>query len=131
MARWHGAECLQAYETNPDDLVDWLVENISDFELVVCESWTLYPHLTAQFMGSEFLTSQLIGAIRHICRRAQVPCVMQAAYAGNAKALMKIKEFKTQPLRWWKSYGHGPHAKDAEAHGHHFLRMKHRAIHGW
>jgi hypothetical protein len=71
----------------------------------------------AQQQGSEFLTSQMIGAIRHVCRRAGVTCV--GYRPRDHKALFKQREFKPpiRPHVEWASYGHGGHAKDAECLG--------------
>lgn len=133
VAWWRRAVCVKAYETTPDAWVDELIDLISGYglELVVYERFLLRGELMAQQQGSEFFTSQLIGAMRHICRRAKVSCV--GYRPRDHKALMKQREFKPpmRPHAEWVSYGHGPHAKDAENLGEFHVRKTLRRGQGY
>lgn len=124
VAWWHGPVCFKSYETDPDALVDMLIDRIvhRDLQLVVYERFLLRGALMAQQQGSEFFTSQLIGAMRHVCRRAGVACI--GVRPREHKGLMKQREFKppVRPHNEWASYGHGGHAKDAENLGEYHVR---------
>lgn len=120
---WAGAVCIRSYHTDPNDCVDTLVREIQDgLEFLVYEQFTLRGYQMGEQQGSEFLTSQLIGAMRHICRRAKVGT---ASYqAGNHKSLYKNLDFRP-PQRAhseWVSYGSGGHAKDSECLGEYHVR---------
>ena len=120
---WWGAWCIRSYHTDPNDCVDTLVREIQQgLDFLVYEQFTLRGYQMGQQQGSEFLTSQLIGAMRHICRRAGVKT---ASYqAGNHKALYRKPEFKP-PQRAhseWVSFREGPHAKDSECLGEYHVR---------
>jgi hypothetical protein len=118
VCRWRHDQCLDAYQSAPDETVDMLVEAASSgaLGLLVYEKFQLYHDKAGQQLGSEFLTSQMIGAMRHICRRASVPTTCYLA--SNHKTWAK-RELPTSvmPLRAWHSFGSGPHAKDAETLG--------------
>lgn len=129
VAEWQDETCIVAYHSGPDAHIDWLVENARVLDLVVYEKWTLYPQMTAQFMGSEFMTCQMIGAMRHICRRAQIACLGYSA--SEHKAIYKVPEFKARKARQWMSYGQGTHAKDAECLGLYHIRKKTKQQTGW
>lgn len=129
VAWWHGPVCIRSYETNPDAMVDTLIDRIAnhDLRLVVYERFALRGALMAQQQGSEFLTSQLIGAIRHVCRRANIACVGHRP--REHKVILRQPGFKPpkRPLTEWASYGHGGHAKDAETLGeYHVIRITKR-----
>lgn len=120
---WSGAVCFRSYHTTPNDCVDTLVREAQQgLELLVHEQFTLRGYQMGQQQGSEFLTSQLIGAMRHICRRADVP--VKSYQAGNHKPVLRKPEFKP-PQRShdeWRSYSCGPHAKDSECLGEYYVR---------
>lgn len=126
---WHGPVCYKSYETGPDEWVDEMIGLIAhrNLRLVVYERFLLRGALMAQQQGSEFFTSQLIGAMRHVCRRAGVACV--GVRPREHKALFRQREFKP-PIRThreWASYGHGQHAKDSECLGEfHIRKITHR-----
>lgn len=119
---WSGAVCLRSYHTDPNDCVDTLVHEVRDLDLLVHEQFTLRGSQMGQQQGSEFLCSQLIGAMRHICRRAGVP--VKSYQAGNHKPIYRKMEFKPplRPHNEWVSFGEGPHAKDSECLGEYFVR---------
>lgn len=120
---WWGAVCIRSYHTDPDDCVDTLVREIhGGLEFLVHEQFTLRGYQMGMQQGSEFLTCQLIGAMRHICRRAGVPWT--SYQAGNHKAVFRKPEFKPpqRPHSEWTSFGCGPHAKDSECLGEYHVR---------
>ena len=126
VSRWRGEDCLDASQTNPDAMVDRLVEYASSgtLGLLVYEKFQLYVDKAGQQLGSEFLTPQMIGAMRHICRRANVPT---ACYLASHHKTWAKRDLPTSvmPLRAWHSYGGGPHAKDSETLGrYHVHRVK-------
>lgn len=120
---WWGPYCIRSYHTDPDDCVDTLVTECQQgLELLVHEQFTLRGSQMGMQQGSEFLTSQLIGAMRHVCRRAGVP--VKSYQAGNHKPMYRKREFKP-PMRnhnEWVSFGEGPHAKDSECLGEYYVR---------
>lgn len=123
LARWRGTECLEAVETTPVGVVDLLhaaLDTPGQPRLLVLEAFNLRGSLMAEQQGSEFLTSQLIGALRHTCRRADIPVAMQTPW--QAKQLQQLAPWRDWPVRAFTSYGHGRHAKDAELHGIKYLR---------
>lgn len=65
-----GWRCIDAQEMGPDEFVDALAETVlaGDVDVLVYESFRLYPDKAMEQQGSEFLTSQCIGAIRFIIR---------------------------------------------------------------
>lgn len=120
---WWGAYCIRSYHTDPNDCVDTLVREVQQgLELLVHEQFTLRGSQMGMQQGSEFLTSQLIGAMRHICRRAGVP--VKSYQAGNHKPLFRKPEFKPphRTLSEWVSFGEGPHAKDSECLGEYYVK---------
>lgn len=114
---WAGQDVLTCYEITPELLLEWL--QLSDVTLVVCERYLLYGWKAGVQTGSEFETSQLIGAIKYICTRRGIKYHGQLASEG--KATYAREPFKSWPQRVWPSYGHGPHAKDSYAHGANWL----------
>jgi hypothetical protein len=112
-ATWCHERCTEAVETTPAACVDrvWDLAQLGVLKLLVVERFTLYPWLMAQQSHSEMLTPQLIGALKHVCRRFNVPVEYPQA--------SKLNEVYKTPLsaRLKASRGHGKHAKDAEAHG--------------
>lgn len=121
LAEWWGTECQVARHTTPDEAVDYVmgVAKEGRLDLLVHERFALYPGAEQGRgqMGSEFLTSQMIGVLKFICRHTGVPVISHLA--SHHKNYIKKAEFKppAKPLRDWKSYGQGPHAKDAESLG--------------
>lgn len=125
-AEWSGVHCLSACEYTPaaamvrlEDLTGGEDEPGHDLGLVVFERYQLYGWLAAQQSGSEFKTSQLIGAIKYVCSFHVVPVVGQLASVGKET----YKRTDWNP-REWPSWGKGGHAKDAVAHGCSYLRRQ-------
>lgn len=113
-------------------MVDSLVEQASTgaLGLLVYEKFQLYHDKAGQQLGSEFLTPQLIGAMRHICRRAHVPttCYLASNHKTYTKRELGVK---VMPLRSWMSYGSGPHAKDSESLGRYHVHRVHKQGKGY
>lgn len=124
LSMWSGAVCFRSFHTNPDDAVDLLIEeaNRGGLELLVYEAFNLQGAKMGQQQGSEFLTSQMIGAMRHVCRRAKVPT--KSWRPVDHKKVYKIREFlpPERPASEWRSYGQGGHSKDSECLGEYFVR---------
>jgi hypothetical protein len=124
LSMWTGAVCFDSFHTNPNDCVDLLVTEIhrNGLELLVYEAFNLRGNLAMQQQGSEFLTSQMIGAMRHICRRAGV--ATQSYRPSDHKGIFRNYHFKPprRPAQEWRSYGHGGHSKDSECLGEYHVR---------
>lgn len=131
---WKDTEPVWAKEFAPDEFVDWLIAAIAEgrVEMIVYEIFLLYPgaEINRNQMGSTFATCELIGVMRHLCRRAGLPFV--GYQASHHKAQYKNSQFKPplKPHRAWKSYGHGSHTKDAENLGIYHLNHTHNKIFG-
>jgi hypothetical protein len=141
LAEFRGGRCVAASETRPEEFCDMLFDLSSESDrsagpngvrgemapdLVVLERFALRGELMAQQQGSEFLTSQMIGTIRFICRRGGIPLVVQTPQ--QHKTVLKRQPWKDWPLRRWTSYGHGPHAKSAELHGYFYVQERLREL---
>lgn len=124
LSMWTGPVCFESYHTTPNELVDLLVTEAvrGGLKLVVYEAFNLRAELAMQQTGSELLTPQLIGAIRHICRRAQIET---ASYRpADHKGIYRNADHKppNRPHQEWRSYGRGGHAKDSECVGEYHVR---------
>lgn len=122
VAIFRNGVCAQALKSTPDECLDKLWGHL-DVEhghplrplAVVVERFALRNDLAAMQTGSEMGTSQMIGAIRWMCRHHEVPIHMQTPY--QAHAIEKQKPFADWPQRRFASYGQGRDAKMAELHG--------------
>jgi hypothetical protein len=94
--------------------------------LIVCETFALYAWQAAEQSGSTFKTPELIGQIKLLGRRFDVPVVMQQASVG--KAVYKAERLNSRLVKW---RGHGRHAKDAEAHGIAYIAKWERQMGGY
>lgn len=123
MAIFHRGRCVQALRSTPDVCLDKLWEHLgysteSRPQGVVLETFALRADLAAQQTGSEMGTSQMIGAVRWMCRHHGVPVVMQTpSQAHHVDENPGTEPFRSWPLRRWASYGQGKDAKMAERHG--------------
>ena len=124
LSMWTGAVCFHSFHTNPNDAIDLLVKEVSSggLKLLVYEAFNLQGFKAAEQHGSEFLTSQMIGAMRHVCRRAGVPT--KSWRPVDHKTIFKKTEHRppNRPVQEWRSYGQGGHAKDSESLGEYFVR---------
>lgn len=100
---WTPAECC-------DELIDMFTKN--EVDEVVLEEFVLYQQEYANQAWSPMKTSQLIGAIKLICRWFRIPWVEQGAY---------IKKPTRAQLRGRgiRQVGKDVHEKDAELHLYH------------
>lgn len=126
---WHGTTPTASYGLSggPNGTaIDILLECVGQgLDFMLIEAYTLYPHLARQQAGSEFLTSQQIGAMKFIVTHKGIPWYSWSAAKG--KKVYSLEPYRSWPLRAWKSYGAGPHAKDSEAHGYSWLLKQY----GW
>jgi hypothetical protein len=63
-----GWEVTDFAEMKPDDFAEWIYPRLSMVDVLTVEKFTLYASLAKEQIGSEMLTSQLIGFLRHIVR---------------------------------------------------------------
>ncbi len=75
-AIWIGEDCVDVQELTPDECVNAL-RNMAEngvLERVMYERFALQPDKAKFLLGNEFLTSQLIGQIKLVCRWYGVQC---------------------------------------------------------
>lgn len=95
--------------------------NRGELDLIVVESFRLYPQMAREQGYSEFLTPQLIGVIRFIARRRGIPVYLQGA--SIKKLALQVAsskpDFPLQKLRGGRTdfEGRNQHERDAVAHG--------------
>ena len=122
---WFGREPQWAKEFDQETFVDWLIPRIASGEIVLVtyEVFMLYHSKAVQQTGSKFFTSELIGVMRHLCRRANVP--FHGYQASVHKSLYKNLDYRPpkMPLKAWVSFGNGGHCKDAECVGRWHIRV--------
>lgn len=109
-----GLACVRAAEYTPDGAA-FVLESTLALEVVeevVIEEYRLYPWKSQEQGFREMKTSELIGALKWICGKKDMPVVMQPA------SIQKVTErrMKAQGVKLL-SRGKGPHAKSAELHG--------------
>lgn len=129
LATWQGDECLAAVEVDPTKLIEILESFCAAgiLETVVYEKFALYAWNEKSMAGNEFLTSQMIGVIKYVCWKHDVPVVGQ--FASEHKRIYKMSWFRDltrkelMQLPWW---GNGGHAKDAWVIGKWFIRERKR-----
>lgn len=139
LAEFRGGVCVAATETRPSAIEDRLFASafrseplavpgggVAHPDLLVVERFALRGDLMAQQQGSEFLTSQLIGSLRCLCRIAGIPAVIQTPH--QASLTKKRAPWAQWPIRRWTSYGHGGHAKLAEQHGYFYIQERLRGV---
>lgn len=130
LATWHNENLLWAGEESPQMTVEFLTRNVgkrnattASIGLVLCERWSLYAWAQASLGGNEFLTAQLIGAIKYICFTRGVPYI--GRFASQGKQTYQRKPWKDWRIADWRAVGEGKvrnaHVKDAIAHGYNFL----------
>lgn len=114
-----GWECLGTIEWTPADLehqlMVWNNDHLLRPDVLVYESWALYPEMAQTLIGSEMETSQLIGVIKHYARQwPNVDLVAQpASYQQTALGILRSR--KTVSVA--KKTKSGPHALSAELQG--------------
>lgn len=121
VAIFEGGRCVQALRSTPGECLDKLWEHLGFAhpstrpQGVVLEHFTLRGDLAAMQVGGEMGTSQMIGAVRWMCRNREVPLVLQIPQ--NAHGIERKEPFARWPQRRFASYGQGRDAKMAELHG--------------
>lgn len=123
---WNGPCCVSSVEFAPNPAIRELEAIVEHAGLLVVEKYQLYGWVAQQQAGSDMKTAQLIGVIKYIAAKAKVPVLLPLA--SETKAVYKLGEVATLPARWWVSWGHGRHAKDAEAIGLGHIHKMHRPI---
>lgn len=102
----------------------WLEVMIKQFhpDVIVCESYHIYPSKLHEHSLSDVPTLQLIGAIRTIAIQQQIQLVFQSAEQGKA--------FSTNDkLMHWQLYQRNkPHANDATRHVTRYLIFPRRSL---
>lgn len=125
VAEWRTDTIVSAGEVSPLELINLLDREAGsdDIALVVCERWSLHAWQSASLSGNEFLTSQLIGVVKHLCARSAVPYVGQ--FNSEGKATYKRSPWDTWTIKDWRAAGSGrirnKHVKDAMCHGYAYL----------
>lgn len=117
-ARFDHGQCTQVRELTPAGSVRWAREQFADHDVVVIESFILYPHLAREQIGSDMPTSQLIGVLRYIANTNG--CMVRLQPASIKKPTLSLLRHRGVELRSVKQRV-GGHAKDAETHGYHYL----------
>lgn len=71
-AKWVDVDRGNGFEPKPD------------YDVVVCETWRLYPHMAKHIVGSEIPSAQFVGMVKLSCWLANVPLKMQGANKVNS-----------------------------------------------
>ncbi len=120
-------------EVTPQESEDLVVAMVTDPNLAVIgwERFRLYGHLATQQTGSEFYTSQLIGAYKLIVRlfgHDELQTVVQDA--SIQETTEKVAKYRKVPLKS-VLMKQGPHAKSAELHALYYLMSTDQLITDW
>lgn len=111
------------------DLGRYALEDLlwdASVDAFIVEAFVLYPELARAQGYSEFLTSQMIGVVRHVGRRRNIPVYVQgASFKSRARRIGEKLGFPGQE-QWigsgkdkywgWDFDGPSQHEKDATAH---------------
>lgn len=126
--RTSGWRCIWAGEMTPVLFEDWLTDKLDsgDIDVLVVEEWKLFADKAAQQIGSHMETSQLIGSIKYICRRAipkwpsdRFQLVWQSPNIKiPTKSVLRSRGVKSTAKQLKVS---GDHASDAELHGYYYI----------
>lgn len=120
-------------EVTPQESEDLVAAKVSQPTLIVLgwERFRLYGHLATQQTGSEFYTSQLIGAYKFIARifgHRDLKTVVQDA--SIQETTEKVAKYRKIPLKS-VMLKQGPHAKSAELHALYYLMSTDQKIVDW
>jgi hypothetical protein len=126
----HGKIRLMRCRTlKPWDLCDELDRLIPLIDFVVMERFSLYPWMAREQGFSEMKTAQMVGVVKWICRKQDVPVTLQDAKgtlrAGRTWAKQAGFKMKDRVLGsgQWKYRGPDfdlpgkPHRRDSASHG--------------
>lgn len=120
-------ECRLTTEHTPEGLFDslrvWGAQHGNSkgrFDVMVVESFRLYPEKMASLAYSELRTVEVIGVLRERARCEGSAFITQPAMIKKATE----GQLRARGIAL-KSRGSGGHAKDAELHGYHYwFRMR-------
>ena len=119
LAFFLGANCYLVQEMAPEimfyRLVTWIDE--ASVDTVVCESFHLYPWLSAEQSFSEMRTCEVIGVIKYLCELGKVKLVMQ----GADKKKVTERHMAARGIENKGNEVAGQHVKDACEHGWYYL----------
>lgn len=137
VASWVGAECVRVQEVTPDELAAMLETAFKHgmVDLVACEKFALDLKRAGQQSGSEFLTCQLIGVIKYLCKKNNVPYV--GFFNHQHKRIYKMGWYTELTLKdkrklpWWGAANStGEHCKDAWCVGMWFKQQRGQGQYG-
>lgn len=114
---------------SPRDAISWLETRVRRFRAVVLEEYRLYPWLAREQGFSDLPTAQLVGVIRYIAARVDVPVYLQSAKNNLKDGRAEAKSHGFAMVD--RQLGHGkyayrgpdfslpgpPHRRDAASHG--------------
>jgi hypothetical protein len=127
---WSASKVTEVTPAESEDLVASMVTS-PDLKVIGWERFRLYGHLASQQIGSEFWTSQLIGAYKYIVRtegHAKLKSVVQdASIQGTTEKVAKYREVPLMSVL----NRQGPHAKSAELHALYYLLTNEYTILDW
>lgn len=115
VATWHGGEEIDATEIDAEMWLPIFARAVLRADVVVIEKFVLYPSKAASQAWSHMATSEMIGAMKWIAHRAEVPVVEQGADIKNPTR----RQCKARNLKW-KDNKSG-HASDALLHLQYYL----------
>ena len=119
VAYWCGSELVTMDEYCAVEFADWLEANIEAASFLVVESFHLNPTAAQRRQGSTMPEVELIGVIKNIARKHDVPVHMQPpGHKKGGKAAAQSLGLKPMRRRGFKG-----HALDAFWHGAYYLRF--------
>jgi hypothetical protein len=127
---WQAVTCHETTPQEAEDIVAAWVDQ-PNLKVIGWERFKLYGHLASQQIGSEFWTSQLIGACKYIVRtkgHPELDLVVQDASIQTVA--QKVAAHKKLPL-YSVVNKKGPHAKSAELHALYWLWQSDQKITSW
>lgn len=114
IAYWEKRRGMRSTELDPIRAADFVEFHIGDCDVLVIEEFRLYASMAQTLVHSEFLTSQLIGVLKWIARKYEVPVMVQgASIKVPTRARCKAKRHQ------WE--GKSIHESDARLHLWHYL----------
>lgn len=105
-------------ELTPPESIHAAERVFPEADVVVIESFRLYPDKAKMLVGSEMETSQLIGVLKYLARLHECELVMQpASIKVPTESLMRHRGVRHAAV----TQRVGGHAKDAETHLYHYV----------
>lgn len=117
MALWNNGGLEHAWETDPEDSVH-AFKGFYDLDLLVIESYQLYPWASDHQTFSKMPTSQLIGRMKQVADDRGIRVLEQTA--ASLKVIRKTPYYKALRKERGKF---PPHADSAVGHGLFYLHM--------